>query len=51
MDLSINGYLSRRTREELERILAIYGHLRDDPYYKDIVAMAEDLLEKRKTDC
>ena len=51
MDHSIYGSLSRRSKEELERIIAMYEHLREMEYYKEILNMAEHFLELRKNDC
>lgn len=45
MDHSIYGYLSRRSKEELEQIIAMYGHLRENDYYEEILTMAERLLK------
>lgn len=47
MDLSVYGYLSRRTKEELERIIAMYRPLKGDDYYKEILAIAEHFLQER----
>ena len=47
MDYSLYGYLSRRTKEELKQIIALYDHLRDDEYYKAILEMAEDILMEK----
>ncbi len=47
MDHSIYGYLSRRSIEELEQIIAMYQHLQEDAYYKEILVMAKHFLEER----
>ncbi len=47
MDHSIYGYLSRRSKEELEQIISMYWHLREDTYYKDILNIAELFLKER----
>ena len=44
---SISGYLSRRSKEELEQIIAMYWHLRENDYYKDILDIAKHFLEER----
>ena len=50
MDHSICGYLSRRSKAELEQIIALYWHLREDDYYKSILDLAMHYLEKRIAD-
>ena len=45
MDHSIYGYLSRRSKEELEQIIAAYEHLGGNKYYAEILMIAKHFLE------
>ena len=46
MDRSTYGYLSRRSKEELERIIAVYWPLKENDYYKDILDIEKHFLEE-----
>lgn len=50
MDHSVYGYLSRRAKEELEQIIAMYGHLRQDAFYAQVLKTAEYFLQIRKNE-
>lgn len=50
MDHSIYGYLSRRSKAELEQIIAMYRHLSENRCYKQMLNIAEHFLEKRKSE-
>ena len=50
MDHSIYGYLSRRSKEELEEIIKLYSSMVADDYYRHIVDLAKHFLEKRITE-
>ena len=47
MDHSICGYLHRRSREELEEIIALYSSLQESEYNKMILDIAIRCLEER----
>ena len=47
MDCSLYGYLSRRTNEELEHFIALYWHLQEDVFYKNILDLMIQVLEER----
>lgn len=47
MDHSIYGYLSRRSKKELEDIITLYAAMTNDDYYKQIVDLAMHFLEQR----
>ena len=47
MDHSIRGYLSRRSKKELEQIILMYTPLQDQEFYKPILELARHFLEKR----
>ena len=47
MDHSICGYLSRRSKEELEDIIALYSSLQESEYNKKILDIAIHCLEER----
>ena len=50
MDHSIYGYLSRRSKEELEEIIKLYSPMVANDYYKHIVDLANHFLEKLITE-
>ena len=47
MDHSLYGYLCRRSTEELEHILTLYWHLREEGFYKNILDLINQILEER----
>ena len=48
MDHSIQGYLSRRTTEELDYLLLYYLRLEVCEFHRDIIVMILNLLEERE---
>ena len=46
MDHSLRGYLSRRSKKELEQIIALYENTENSDFYAPIVALARHFLEK-----
>lgn len=50
MDHSIYGYLSRRSKDELEQIIAMCEHLQENEYDHQIFVMAKSFLKERTND-
>lgn len=46
MEHTIEAYINRRSKEELERIISLYEPLCEDDYYNQILVVAQKALQQ-----
>lgn len=51
MDYSVEGYLRRRTEEELEQILKEFIQKREDQYYEMWIEIIQKILKEKNEEC
>ena len=51
MDYSVEGYLRRRTEEELEQILKEFIQKREDQYYEMWIEIIQKILKEKDGEC
>ncbi len=51
MDYSVEGYLRRRTEEELEQILKEFIQKREDQYYEMWIEIIQKILKEKNGEC
>ena len=51
MDYSVEGYLRRRTEDELEQILKEFIQKREDQYYEMWIEIIQKILKEKNEEC
>ena len=51
MDYSVEGYLRRRTEDELEQILKEFIQKREDQYYEMWIEIIQKILKEKNGEC
>lgn len=51
MDYSVEGYLRRRTEEELEQVLKEFIQKREDQYYEMWIEIIQKILKEKNGEC
>ena len=51
MDYSVEGYLRRRTEEELEQVLQEFIQKRENQYYEMWIEIIQKILKEKNGEC